>query len=291
MTARPASEIQAWDHLGWSQLWFRNSRAAAGWFQHVFLFFSQVWRGISPLFGQTSLYVWMRCQSSTFWGKCFLKKCSVWSIYKCINVCVCLGTLTREEPVVSVNLEADSDKLLFILHVCVCVLYLSLSTHTPHRETHTHTLAPSGRCFKAWQRCRLYCFVFHVSSIFPPSTLLLPPFPLPPDSLLMAQMWQRHTGSSLLQRQHKAVVSIFKHFGRRCFHVICNRTSVQLRNANDAACSAVSSPCLIRCEGGRWFMHYVTSSCARVSGFVFREGGRKEETRRKDKWWRIELCR
>lgn len=72
--------------------------------------------------------------------------------------------------------------------------------------------------------------LFHVSSIVPLSSPLLP-LPLPlllPHSLLMAQMWWWHTGSSLHRRQHKAVISIFKHFGRRFFHVICNQTSVEL---------------------------------------------------------------
>lgn len=142
-----------------------------------------------------------------------------------------LGSLTCTEPVASVNLAADSDKPLFILHlwpVCVCACVCStLAYHHMHPPGDTHT--PTGRCFKAWHRCRLYCFVFHVSSILPPSSNLFSPpsSPILTHSLLMAQMWQWHTGGSLRRRQHKAVISIFKHFGRRRFHVICNQTSVQ----------------------------------------------------------------
>lgn len=106
------------------------------------------------------------------------------------------------------------------VYLCVCLLSLSLSTYW-HTRRLIHT---------QWEMLQsvasLSALLLCVSCVLYFSNLLL--LLLLPHSLLMAQMWRWHTGSSLLQRQHKAVVSIFKHFGRRRFHVICNQTSVQL---------------------------------------------------------------
>lgn len=134
-------------------------------------------------------------------ASCLCEFCSwqwqtvVYSAFLCVYVCVCV-------------------------YLCVCLLSLSLSTYW-HTRRLIHT---------QWEMLQsvasLSALLLCVSCVLYFSNLLL--LLLLPHSLLMAQMWRWHTGSSLLQRQHKAVVSIFKHFGRRRFHVICNQTSVQL---------------------------------------------------------------
>lgn len=130
--------------------------------------------------------------------------------------------------------------------VCVFVCVLSLSTlacyHTtpppPGILTHSHT---------NWGRLQRVAWLWAPSSLcfmrpafFPASSN--------PHSLLMAQMWLRHmemlaavavaVGASLHGRQQpNAIISIFKHFGRRRrFHVICSRSMFAASRASNAAC-------------------------------------------------------